>query len=67
MIIFRSTGVLNFAQPVFMILGTYLSFTFVDSLGLPFWIAALSSIALVAAVATACERIAMRPNCSPCA
>lgn len=60
-IIFRSTGVLNFAQPVPMILGTYLSFTFVTSAGLPFWIAALASIAVVAAVATATERIAMRP------
>ncbi|MFD4356876.1 branched-chain amino acid ABC transporter permease [Nocardia sp. NPDC058518] len=60
-IIFRSTGVMNFAQPVFMILGTFISYTLVDAAGLPFAVAALGAVASVAAIAAATERIAMRP------
>ncbi|MEV6278513.1 branched-chain amino acid ABC transporter permease [Nocardia sp. NPDC051832] len=60
-IIFRATGVLNFAQPVFMIFGTLFSYYLVDSAGLPFPLAAVAAVAAVAAIATATERIAMRP------
>ncbi|MEV0245545.1 branched-chain amino acid ABC transporter permease [Nocardia sp. NPDC050712] len=60
-IIFRATGVLNFAQPVFMIFGTLFSYYLVDSAGLPFPLAAVAAVAAVAAIATVTERIAMRP------
>ncbi|WP_084653964.1 branched-chain amino acid ABC transporter permease [Nocardia altamirensis] len=60
-IIYRATGVLNFAQPVFMIFGTWVSFTLVDSAGLPFAPAAAGAVVTVAALAMTCERVAMRP------
>ncbi|MBJ8338289.1 MULTISPECIES: branched-chain amino acid ABC transporter permease [Antrihabitans] len=60
-IIYRATGVLNFAQPIFMILGTYISFTIVDTLGLPFPVGVAGAIIAVAAIAMGCERAVMRP------
>lgn len=60
-IVFRATGVLNFAQPVFMIFGTLFSYYLVDSAGLPFPVAAPLAVAGVAAIALVTERIALRP------
>ncbi|MEV0297793.1 branched-chain amino acid ABC transporter permease [Nocardia sp. NPDC050710] len=60
-IIFRATGVLNFAQPVFMAFGTLFSYYLVDSAGLPFAVAAPLAIAAVAVIAVLTERIALRP------
>ncbi|NLG55454.1 MAG: branched-chain amino acid ABC transporter permease [Rhodococcus sp.] len=60
-IIFRATGVLNFAQPVFMIFGTYVSYVVTSQWGLPFPVAVVCAIAAGALVAMGTERIAMRP------
>jgi branched-chain amino acid transport system permease protein len=60
-IIFRATGVLNFAQPVFMIFGTFVSYTVSVQAGLPFPLAVVAAVAAGALLAMACERVAMRP------
>ncbi|QNG19077.1 branched-chain amino acid ABC transporter permease [Rhodococcus triatomae] len=60
-IIFRATGVLNFAQPVFMIFGTYVSYLVASRFGLPFPVAVVCAVLAGAAVAMATERVAMRP------
>jgi branched-chain amino acid transport system permease protein len=60
-IVFKSTRVVNFAQPVLMILGAYFTSAFAVDQGLPFGVAVVISVALAAAVAGLIERIAMRP------
>lgn len=60
-VIFRATGVLNFAQPVFMILGTYVSYLLAVQWGLPFPLAVAGAVLAGAAAAASCERVAMRP------
>ncbi|MBD8507077.1 branched-chain amino acid ABC transporter permease [Hoyosella sp. G463] len=60
-IIYRSTGVLNFAQPVLMILGTWVSYLVAVTWGLPFALAVIAATVAGAGTAMACERVAMRP------
>ncbi|AEF42394.1 branched-chain amino acid ABC transporter permease [Hoyosella subflava] len=60
-IIFRATGVLNFAQPIFMIFGTYMSYLVAVQWGLPFPVAVVIAVCAGALVAMACERVALRP------
>ncbi|GGC65623.1 branched-chain amino acid ABC transporter permease [Hoyosella rhizosphaerae] len=60
-IIFRATGVLNFAQPIFMIFGTFVSYYIAVTLGLPFALALVVAVISGALVAMLCERVAMRP------
>lgn len=60
-IIFRATGVLNFAQPALLILGAFATSVFAVDLGLPFFVAVLLAVIVVAALATVLERIAIRP------
>lgn len=60
-IIFRATGVLNFAQPGLLILGTFFTAVLTTTLGWPFWVSVLVGMLLVALVSVATERIAIRP------
>lgn len=60
-IIFRATGVLNFAQPGLLILGTFFTSVLTTSLGWPFWVAVLAGMLLVALLAVLTERVAIRP------
>ncbi|WP_131105161.1 branched-chain amino acid ABC transporter permease [Ornithinimicrobium sufpigmenti] len=60
-IIFRATGVLNFAQPGLLILGTFFTAVLTTNLAWPFWLSALVGMLLVAVVAVAAERVAIRP------
>lgn len=60
-VIYRATGVLNFAQPGFVILGAYFTSVLAVDLGWPFAVAVPLAMALVALVAAAAERIAIRP------
>src|ERR671918_1194818 len=60
-IVYKGTRVVNFAQPVLMILGAYFPSAFAVDRGVPFPLAALAAIAATALVAIAVERIAMRP------
>lgn len=60
-IIFRATGVLNFAQPGLLILGTFFTAVLTTNLGWPFWVSVLVAMVLVALVSVGAERVAIRP------
>jgi branched-chain amino acid transport system permease protein len=60
-IIFRATGVLNFAQPGLLILGTFFTAVLTTNLGWPFWVSVLVAMLLVALVSVTAERVAIRP------
>lgn len=60
-IIFKSTQVVNFAQPSLMILGAYFTSYFARVMGWPFWSAVLLAMAVTALVGAATERVALRP------
>lgn len=60
-IIYRATGVLNFAQPALMILGVFATSVFATQWGLPFWAAVLLAMVVLAALSVGIERVAIRP------
>lgn len=60
-IIYRATGVLNFAQPGLLILGTFATSVLAVDAGLPFWVAVVLAMVLVALLAAGVERVAIRP------
>jgi branched-chain amino acid transport system permease protein len=60
-IIFRATGVLNFAQPGLLILGAFFCSHFAVTMGMPFALAVVLAMVVVALVAIVAERIAIRP------
>lgn len=60
-VIYRATGVLNFAQPGLLILGSYFASLFAVDLSLPFPLAVVGAMAVVAMIAVVCERVALRP------
>jgi branched-chain amino acid transport system permease protein len=60
-IIFRATGVLNFAQPGLLILGAFFCSYFAVSIGLPFFLAVVLAMGVVALIGIVVERIAIRP------
>ena len=57
-IIFRATGVLNFAQPGLLILGTFFTSVLAVDRGLPFPVAVLLAMLVVAAISAGIERVA---------
>src|SRR5918995_3354717 len=60
-IVYKGTRVVNFAQPVLMILGAYFTSAFAVDRGVPFPLAVLAAIAVTALLAIVVERVAMRP------
>lgn len=60
-VIFRATGVINFAQGSLVVLGGFLVHQFAVKLGLPFPAAVVIAIAVAAVVAMLIERLVMRP------
>jgi len=60
-VIYRATGVLNFAQPGLLILGTYFASWFAVDAGLPFLVSVPLAMAVAALIAVVAERIAIRP------
>ncbi|MGB3413461.1 MAG: branched-chain amino acid ABC transporter permease [Microbacteriaceae bacterium] len=60
-IIYRATGVLNFAQPALVILGAFFTSLFAVDLGLPFPLAVVLGVAVVVAISMLTERVALRP------
>jgi branched-chain amino acid transport system permease protein len=60
-VIFRATGVLNFAQPGLLILGTFAASVLAVDVGLPFAVAVLLAVLIVALLAAGVERVAIRP------
>src|SRR5690606_17516187 len=60
-IIFRATGVLNFAQPALLILGAFATSVFAVQAGLPFFVAVVLAVLVIALLSVIIERIAIRP------
>lgn len=60
-VIYRATGVLNFAQPALLILGTFTTSVFTTQAGIPFWAAVPLAMVVVAALSSLIERVAIRP------
>lgn len=59
-IIFKATGVINFAQGGFVMLGAYLTYNAGTTWGLPFWLAVIVGMAITALVAMVVERVVLR-------
>ena len=60
-IIYRATGVINFATPALMILGAFFTGAFGSSLGLPFFVSVVLAMIVMAAIGMVTERVALRP------
>lgn len=60
-IIFRATGVLNFAQPALLIFGSFAASVFIMDFHLPFAVGVILAMALIAVVSAGLERVAIRP------
>jgi len=60
-IIFKSTQVLNFAQPGLLLLGALWVTFFATVVGVPFWVAILIAVVLSALTGVVVERTALRP------
>jgi branched-chain amino acid transport system permease protein len=60
-IVYRGTGIVNFAQPALMILGAYWTSHFAVTLGVEFWLALLLAVLVTALIGAAVERVALRP------
>lgn len=60
-IIFKSTQVLNFAQPALLLLGALWVTYFTTVVGINFWVSLIIAIALSAATGIFVERTALRP------
>lgn len=59
-IIFKATGVINFAQGGFVMLGAYLAYNAGTTWGLPFWLAVIVAMVITALVAMLIERLVLR-------
>jgi len=60
-LIFNATGVINFAQGQFVMLGGLIATTFANTLAWPLALAVVTAIALTAAVGAVMERLTIRP------
>ena len=60
-IVYRATGVINFATPALMILGAFFTSSFGNAIGLPFWLSVLLGMAVMAVIGLIIERVALRP------
>ncbi|HYH59083.1 MAG TPA: branched-chain amino acid ABC transporter permease [Thermoleophilaceae bacterium] len=60
-IIYRATGVINFAQGGLLALGAYFTYAFANTADWPFALAAVAAVAATAAVGAATERVVLRP------
>lgn len=60
-LIYKSTGVFNFAVGQMMLFGAFFFWTFVEKLGLPAWIGLVGSLACGAILGLLAERLVLRP------
>jgi len=60
-LIYKGTGVINFAMGEFMMLGAYFFYTANVIWGLPIWLALIATLAAVALAAALIERAILRP------
>lgn len=59
--IYRATGVINFAQGSLVVLGAFLTHQFAVRMGLPFVLAVLLAMAVAAGASMVIERLVLRP------
>jgi branched-chain amino acid transport system permease protein len=64
-IIYNSTGIINFAQGEFVMLGGMLTLFFLDTLKLPLWLAIPCAVSTSTMVGVLFERLAIRPLRQP--
>jgi branched-chain amino acid transport system permease protein len=60
-VIYNASGIVNFAQGAFVMLGGIVTYTAMNSWGLPLPLAAVAAIILVAAAGVVIERLVVRP------
>ncbi|MFW5899315.1 MAG: branched-chain amino acid ABC transporter permease [Jiangellaceae bacterium] len=60
-IVFKATGVINFAQGYFLLLGAYLVWAGIVQFGMPWYFAVIVALAVAALVGLATERFVLRP------
>lgn len=60
-LVYKATEVVNFAQGEIMMLGAFLSFTFIAALGLNYWIGFLLCVISMAVLGAVMERLVVRP------
>ena len=60
-LIYKATEMVNFAQGDLMMLGAFFAYTYINLLGLPFFIALPATIASLAFIGALTERILVRP------
>ena len=60
-LIYKATEVVNFAQGELMMLGAFLSYTFIASLGLNYWLGFAACVACMAVLGMIMERAVVRP------
>jgi len=60
-IIYKCSGVLNFAHGALVLMGSYIGWSLAFQMGLPPWLAVIVALALATIVGLVIERFAMRP------
>jgi len=60
-LVYNATGVINFAQGEFVMLGGMITATAIAAWGLPLWLAALIAVAITTVVGLILDRAAIRP------
>ena len=60
-VIYNASGIVNFAQGIFVMLGGMVTHTLLTRLGLPIFVAALLAIPIVAGVGVLLDRLVVRP------
>jgi branched-chain amino acid transport system permease protein len=60
-LIYKATEVVNFAQGDLMMLGGFLAFTFITTLGMNYWAGLLLTVIAMAAIGSIIERVIVRP------
>ncbi|MFW6090965.1 MAG: branched-chain amino acid ABC transporter permease, partial [Actinomycetota bacterium] len=60
-IVFKATGVINFAQGYFLLLGAYLVWAGIVQFGMPWYFAVIVALIVAALVGLATERFILRP------
>jgi branched-chain amino acid transport system permease protein len=60
-LVYNATGVINFAQGEFVMLGGMITATTMSAWGLPLWLAVIVALAITTAVGIALDRAAIRP------
>ena len=60
-LIYKATGVINFAQGEFLMVGAYICLGMVTTLHIPFWIAFFLTMAVTVVLGMIIEKVALRP------